>query len=171
MKRIPKYFGIQKTSSEKDCDGTECENGCCPYKGWYCCKDGIYCADTQDDCDSTFAKKHLMKWTSEKRHFTEMTSKKNQLLQMTSMTQCDGTECAGGCCPIADWICCPDGSSCAATGDDCSDARGKTSDCDLIDCGDGTCCDNPRFPTCCPGGDFCAGPDGDCDGVEKRKKF
>ena len=161
MSRIPKH--VQRTSSPKQCDGTLCPNGCCPYKDWFCCEDGIYCADNENDCDSTYAKKTLlMKMTSKK-----MTPKKNLLLQMTSLTQCDGTECDGGCCFMANWICCPDGIFCAATEDDCDDVGGKENDCDLIDCGDGTCCDNPQFPQCCPGGDFCAEDDGDCDGVEK----
>merc|ERR1712018_260661 len=31
----------------------------------------------------------------------------------------DETECPGGCCPEANWYCCPDGLYCAATASDC----------------------------------------------------
>merc|ERR1712131_436561 len=30
-----------KLTKSKQCDGTECPGGCCPYVGWYCCPDGI----------------------------------------------------------------------------------------------------------------------------------
>merc|ERR1719337_742765 len=31
----------------------------------------------------------------------------------------DETECPAGCCPEANWFCCPDNRYCAATADDC----------------------------------------------------
>ena len=119
LKTTPKN---QKVSLKKQCDGTECPGGCCPYQDWFCCPDGIYCADTEDDCDSTLAKK-------------------KQMLQLTS-----------------------------------NDATlERSDDCDLVDCKDGTCCDNPQFPTCCPEGDFCAAADSPCDALEvvkaTNKKF
>ena len=169
LKTTPKN---QKVSLKKQCDGTECPGGCCPYQDWFCCPDGIYCADTEDDCDSTLAKK-------------------KQIIKMASKKQCDGTECPGGCCPYQDWFCCPDGIYCADTEDDCDSTLAKkkqmlqltsndatlkrSDDCDLVDCKDGTCCDNPQFPTCCPEGDFCAAADSPCDALEvvkaTNKKF
>ena len=31
----------------------------------------------------------------------------------------DQTDCPAGCCPEANWFCCPDGQYCAATSNDC----------------------------------------------------
>merc|ERR1712029_1232090 len=36
--------------------------GCCPYVGWYCCPDGMYCAATAADCP--YAKNYLQKLAS-----------------------------------------------------------------------------------------------------------
>merc|ERR1712170_307622 len=91
-----------KLTSEQ-CDGTECPGGCCPYVGWYCCPDGMYCAATAADCP--------------------FVAKKQQLVQMAAEKQCDGTECPGGCCPYVGWYCCPDGMYCAATAADCPYAK------------------------------------------------
>merc|ERR1712198_358257 len=77
-------------AANKQCDGTECPGGCCPYQDWYCCPDGMYCAATAADCPFVANK------------------------------QCDeGTNCPGGCCPYVGWYCCPDGLYCAATAADC----------------------------------------------------
>merc|ERR1712179_356968 len=35
----------------------------------------------------------------------------------------DETECPAGCCPEANWFCCPDNRYCAATADDCPSIR------------------------------------------------
>merc|ERR1712020_420439 len=35
----------------------------------------------------------------------------------------DETECPAGCCPEANWFCCPDNRYCAATADDCPAIR------------------------------------------------
>jgi len=40
---------VNKTKSQ-DCPGPMCKGGCCPQPGWTCCKDGLYCAATLDDC-------------------------------------------------------------------------------------------------------------------------
>ena len=91
---------VKLTKSESEqCDGTECPGGCCPYVGWYCCPDGMYCAATAADCP--------------------FVAQKQQLVKMAANKQCDGTECPGGCCPYVGWYCCPDGMYCAATAADC----------------------------------------------------
>ena len=34
-----------------DCEeGTLCPNGCCPFPNWFCCADGVSCAQTEADC-------------------------------------------------------------------------------------------------------------------------
>merc|ERR1719429_144856 len=36
------------------CDGTECPTGCCTGEyNWFCCTDGQYCADKEEDCPAT----------------------------------------------------------------------------------------------------------------------
>merc|ERR1712131_341040 len=52
---------VKLTKSEQ-CDGTECPGGCCPYVGWYCCPDGMYCAATAADCPFLPKKNSLPKW-------------------------------------------------------------------------------------------------------------
>merc|ERR1711870_208489 len=100
---VAKKAQIAKMAADKQCDGTECPGGCCPYVGWYCCPDGMYCAATAADCP--------------------FVAKKTQLAKMAAPKQCDGTECPGGCCPNVGWYCCPDGMYCAATAADCPYAQ------------------------------------------------
>merc|ERR1719392_189128 len=57
---------LAKMAANKQCDGTECPGGCCPYVGWYCCPDGMYCAATAADCP--YAKNYLQKLASRMRH-------------------------------------------------------------------------------------------------------
>ena len=84
-----------KLTEYEQCDfGTECPGGCCPYVGWYCCPDGMYCAATAADCP--------------------FIAQKALLTQMAANKQCDGTECPFGCCPFEGWQCCSDGISCAS---------------------------------------------------------
>merc|ERR1719216_566960 len=61
----------------------------------------MYCAATAADCPFVSAKEKLVK--------------------MAAKAGCgpDETECPGGCCPEANWYCCPDGMYCAATAADC----------------------------------------------------
>ena len=42
-------------------------------------------------------------------------------LSSDSVRQCDGPQCPGGCCPYADWVCCPDPTYCACDLDNCED--------------------------------------------------
>mmetsp|Transcript_28410 Transcript_28410/g.32526 ORF Transcript_28410/g.32526 Transcript_28410/m.32526 type:complete len:93 (+) Transcript_28410:285-563(+) len=35
------------------------------------------------------------------------------VLPAAVFSQCDGVSCAGGCCPEATWVCCPDDIFCA----------------------------------------------------------
>merc|ERR1712107_641432 len=48
-------------------------------------------------------------------------AKKAQLMKMAKNRQCgpDETSCPAGCCPEANWFCCPDNMYCAATAADC----------------------------------------------------
>ena len=83
-----------KLTKSDQCDGTECPGGCCPYVGWYCCPDGMYCAASAADCPFIAQKTLVTKTAADK--------------------QCDGTECPFGCCPFEGWQCCSDGLSCAS---------------------------------------------------------
>merc|ERR1712027_156112 len=53
---------LAKMAAEKQCDGTECPGGCCPYVGWYCCPDGMYCAATAADCPLLPRSNSLLRW-------------------------------------------------------------------------------------------------------------
>ena len=93
------FLAVVSTSNVKltksdQCDGTECPGGCCPYVGWYCCPDGMYCAASAADCPFIAQKTLVTKTAADK--------------------QCDGTECPFGCCPFEGWQCCSDGISCAS---------------------------------------------------------
>merc|ERR1712038_1297518 len=67
----------------------------------FCCPDNMYCAATAADCP--------------------FVAKKAQLMKMAKNRQCgpDETSCPAGCCPEANWFCCPDNMYCAATAADC----------------------------------------------------
>ena len=67
------------------------------------------------------------------------------------------TTCPGGCCPEANWFCCPDAYYCAATAADCPfDAKrtqlvelAKSSQlCDGVWCPNGLCCHYPGGSCC-----------------------
>merc|ERR1719237_651527 len=87
---------------------TDCPAGCCPEANWFCCPDNMYCAATAADCP--FA------------------AKKAQLMKMAKNKQCgpDETSCPAGCCPEANWFCCPGNMYCAATAADCPEAAPTT---------------------------------------------
>merc|ERR1712055_1142887 len=93
--------GHQKLVKSEQCDGTMCPAGCCPEQNWFCCPDNMYCAATAADCP--------------------FVPKKAQIMNMAMNKQCqpDETECPAGCCPQANWFCCPDNMYCAATAADC----------------------------------------------------
>merc|ERR1712181_157476 len=80
---------------------TSCPAGCCPEANWFCCPDNMYCAATAADCP--------------------FVAKKAQLMKMAKSRQCGSgeTSCPAGCCPEANWFCCPDNMYCAATAADC----------------------------------------------------
>merc|ERR1712126_785450 len=59
---VAKKALVAKMAANKQCDGTECPGGCCPYVGWYCCPDGMYCAATAADCP--YAKNYHQKLAS-----------------------------------------------------------------------------------------------------------
>merc|ERR1711983_636741 len=92
---------LVKMAAKKQCDGTMCPAGCCPEQNWFCCPDNMYCAATAADCP--------------------FVAEKAQLMKMAKNRQCgpDETSCPAGCCPEANWFCCPDNMYCAATAADC----------------------------------------------------
>ena len=108
---VTKKIQLKKTAAPKQCQENECAagtdgpGGCCPMVEWECCPDGLYCAPTLDDCP--------------------VNAKKTQVAKLAAPKQCDGDgpACPGGCCPVLDFICCPDGLHCAATIDDCPFAQ------------------------------------------------
>merc|ERR1711971_324051 len=61
----------------------------------------MYCAATAADCP--------------------FVAKKAQLMKLAKSKQCGSgeTSCPAGCCPEANWLCCPDNMYCAATAADC----------------------------------------------------
>merc|ERR1712186_125983 len=61
----------------------------------------MYCAATAADCP--------------------FVAKKEKLMKMAAKKQCgpNETSCPAGCCPNANWYCCPDNIYCAATAADC----------------------------------------------------
>ena len=135
-----------------------CPEGCCPEEDWVCCPDQLLatCAVTLADCP--------------------VVAKKAQLIKMSKTRQCgpDETSCPGGCCPEANWFCCPD-DWCAATAADCPYqarkaqlvklAKTKSTQCgpDETTCPVGCCPFGPNW-YCCPdhGPQFCAPTAADC---------
>merc|ERR1711881_700396 len=142
-------------------DETECPAGCCPEANWYCCSDNEYCAATEADCPFVSAKEKLMK--------------------MAAKAGCgpDETECPAGCCPKANWYCCPDGMYCAATEADCPFVSAKEklvkmaakAGCgpDETEC-PGGCCPEANW-YCCPDGMYCAATAADCPFASAKEKL
>ena len=95
--------GLKVKLNDRQCGSgeTSCPAGCCPEANWFCCPDNMYCAATAADCP--------------------FVAKKAQLMKMAKNKQCgsDETSCPAGCCPEANWFCCPDNMYCAATAADC----------------------------------------------------
>merc|ERR1712055_828923 len=100
---VAKKAQLMKMAKNRQCgpDETSCPAGCCPEANWFCCPDNMYCAATAADCP--------------------FVAKKAQLMKMAKNRQCgpDETSCPAGCCPEANWFCCPDNMYCAATAADC----------------------------------------------------
>merc|ERR1711892_1657379 len=137
---------LVKLAAKKQCDGTMCPAGCCPEQNWYCCPDNMYCAATAGDCPFVAAKEKLTKMAANK--------------------QCgsDEASCPAGCCPEANWYCCPDNMYCAATAADCpffamsekltKMAANKQCGSDETSCPAG-CCPEANW-YCCPDNMYCA---------------
>ncbi len=104
----PAKLGKVDAEQCDNCDGTCCDGGCCPYVGWYCCPDGLYCAATAADCPLVNKAEKLASLATKK-----------SADDCNEQTCPGGTCCPGGCCPYDGWYCCPDGMYCAATAGDC----------------------------------------------------
>ena len=95
---------LSKLLKTEQCNDGEvwCPMGCCPEENGYCCPDDIFCAATASDCP--------------------FVAKREKLMKMAGKKQCgpNETACPDGCCPFANWYCCPgDHIYCAATPADC----------------------------------------------------
>merc|ERR1711936_364830 len=135
-----------KMAAKKQCEGTMCPAGCCPEVDWYCCPDNMYCAATAADCP--------------------FVAKKEKLMKMAAKKQCgpNETSCPAGCCPNANWYCCPDNIYCAATAADCPFVAKKEKLMKMAakkQCGPNEtscpagCCPNANW-YCCPDNIYCA---------------
>ena len=109
---VAKKAQLIKMSKTRQCgpDETSCPGGCCPEANWFCCPDATYCAATAADCPFVEKKARLEK------------------LAKTKNNQCgpDETTCPNGCCPEANWFCCPD-YMCAKVPEDCAFADKRVS--------------------------------------------
>ena len=204
-------------------DETDCPNGCCPEANWYCCADSFNCAATAADCPFVVKKAQLVvklaktktnpcgpddEWTACPAGCCPMANwfccpdngfpgcaptaadcpfveKKTQLIKMSKTKQCgpDETDCPGGCCPEANWYCCPDAYYCAATAADCpfvekktqleklAKTKTKSNQCgpDETPCPGGCCPEANWF--CCPDATYCAATAADCPFVEKKARL
>merc|ERR1712156_1193611 len=157
---VAKKAQLMKMAKNRQCgpDETSCPAGCCPEANWFCCPDNMYCAATAADCP--------------------FVAKKAQLMKMAKNRQCgpDETSCPAGCCPEANWFCCPDNRYCAATAADCPAKKLPTiprklniikTTCgpDETECPAGCCPEANWF--CCPDNRYCAATADDCP----AKKF
>ena len=79
---------------------TNCPNGICEEDGWFCCDDGLYCAETENDCPGF-----------------KRTAKK--LVGNSLLHSLKDTPCPNGTCEEDGWFCCNDGLYCAETEPDC----------------------------------------------------
>merc|ERR1711971_281812 len=50
-------------------------------------------------------------------------SSANYLLRLAKDAWCPGTNCPAGCCPEANWFCCPDFQWCAAVAEECPESK------------------------------------------------
>lgn len=91
----------------KQCPGTVCPGGCCPEQNWYCCPDNLSCAVDASYCKKENKVEKLIKMAAPKRFFAK------------AAQDCPGTVCPGGCCPIQNAYCCPDGAYCAEQAEYC----------------------------------------------------
>ena len=103
--KSPPSLKLELTKTNCDSDQTTCPCGCCSLgTDMYCCSDCIHCAATADECP--FGPKIF----------------KDLLKKKEAKDNCDGpneTKCPRGCCPEANWYCCPAGCLCAPTADEC----------------------------------------------------
>merc|ERR1712051_506095 len=93
----------------------------------------------------------------------------------------DETSCPAGCCPEANWFCCPDNMYCAATAADCPFVAKKAQLMRMAKnkqcgppygttwCGDRCCPEANWF--CCPGQMWCAATADDCPFVAKKAQL
>merc|ERR1712228_335541 len=118
-----------------------------------CCPDNRYCAATADDCPA--------------RLFPTL-PKKLSVVKTTCGP--DETECPAGCCPEANWFCCPDNMNCAATEDYCPFVAAKK---ELIKMASKKQCSGTECPAgCCPEANwFCCADNMNCAATEDYCPF
>merc|ERR1712192_170754 len=158
---VAKKAQLMKLAKSKQCGSgeTSCPAGCCPEANWFCCPDNMYCAATAADCP--------------------FVAKKAQLMKMAKSKQCGSgeTSCPAGCCPEANWYCCPDNKYCAATAADCPFVAMKEKlvkmaakkQCQGTECPAG-CCPEVNW-YCCPDNMYCAATAADCPFVAMKEKL
>ena len=161
-----KEFSVLVKKSACHQNETECPGGCCQLANAYCCPDDIHCARGPDKCPQ---------------------SKSDSLKELSAgKVSCgpEETECPNACCPVANFLCCPDGRYCAETPDKCPPSKSDSSkelsdsfkelsdsfkelsvakitcDPDETECPGGCCSEANWF--CCPDGRYCAATAEDC---------
>ena len=101
--------------------------------------------------------------------FVALASANQTKLLKTEQCGPNETECPAGCCPNANWYCCPDNIYCAATAADCpfvakqklvKMAAKKQCGPNETSCPAG-CCPNANW-YCCPDNVYCAATAADC---------
>ena len=98
QKNLAQRTELVKHAESNQCgpDQTPCpsvgSSGCCPEANWFCCVDGHYCAATAADCPNVAERVSLL-----------------EMAKQPSQCGSDQTLCPNGCCPHANWFCCPDG--------------------------------------------------------------
>ena len=93
-----------------------CGEKCCRANQPYCCPDGIYCAETAEDCPQSKKTPNLLR---KKALPKKLSVVKTTLGPKENKNKCGPTECPSGCCPIANGHCCPDDIHCTEFAEDC----------------------------------------------------
>merc|ERR1711997_1073197 len=101
--------------------------------------------------------------------FLAVASASREKLLRSEQCSPDETECPAGCCPEANWYCCPDNMYCAAMKQKVMKmAANKQCGPDETECPAGCCPEANWF--CCPDNMYCAATSADCPFVAKKQK-